>query len=202
MSQRHQTRSFNKPELGWIQKILPILHSARNGFPNRNIQEGIVNIHAERPSASIPTPVSRWPWKFPGLKTQPSAAVSPQRASAGLRKRQLIQGTMVHVTIILLTQRRLNKNQSLQQPVRWWEKPMSPYVNSLHGQFTKDFKVELSKFKVRSSFIQGTKELLELIPLNNCSSTSYFTSTEIALEIKNSLEREQQTLLRDAKNTL
>lgn len=66
----------------------------------------------------------------------------------------------------------------------------------------KDFKVELSKFKVRGSFIQGTKEPLDLIPLNNCFSTSYFTSTEIALEIRNSLGREQQTQLKDVKNTL
>lgn len=79
---------------------------------------------------------------------------------------------------------------------------MSPYVNSLYGELTEGFKVELSKFKVRSSFIPGMKELLELIPLNNCSSTSYFTSTETALEMKNSLERKQQAQLRDAKNTL
>lgn len=38
------------------------------------------------------------------------------------------------------------------------------------------------------------KILRELIPLNNCSSTSYFTSIEIALKIKNSLERKQLTL--------
>lgn len=132
VSQGHQTWSFNKHELGGIQNILSVFHSARNGFPT-----GIF----KRLEASLP----EYPRKFPGLRTQPGAVVSPQRASAGLRKRQLIQGTMVYVTIIVLTQRRFNKNHSLQQPVRVMRKnPVTMCEKkkplSLYGELTEGFQ--------------------------------------------------------------
>lgn len=64
VSQGHQTWSFNKPELGGIQNIRSVFHSARNGFPT-----GIF----KRLEASLP----EYPRKFPGLRTQPGAVVFP-----------------------------------------------------------------------------------------------------------------------------